>query len=762
MAFQQQTVTVTQTMVESETATHTRDVTKLVTATDLVTKTRVWTSTETQDRTKLIEHTLTATDVVTSVATMTQLETATATETDTVQVTNVITKQEVSTVLQPTTYVSVWQTTVTNDRLETVVETRSRTVTDTATHLTTVSSVDTVTKTATALETQLVPTTYVRVWTTTKVNEENSTVEETLTSTVVSTQTREVTATETATETTVESRVLAETALSSCRQKKQSTSGSSGRLLFSPTHRIPYNLNTSPLPTSMSTRKFEISALSPVLEYDPQQDVTNSVWKSDQGGLQNGNSNSGNPTRVLHGSGSVKIKAFGSGLSFSGSIQGVYCTYTATLLPGEGNTASASSAPTPQTAPPENGMLASFTGLDNANWELELKGQCGNGSMIKIATAVVEGWDIKYSGNDWSITRGLEAAFYDDSQHYTSVNGAVWNVTFQGSAVVVWASSDPSHGPYSAQLVKGTQGYNSATAIKSTGYNTFLAVPLTYFFATGLDPSQTYTLYLENNPTNGTYLDLDSIEIYTSTGSGPPNGGSNLVVGGGASKNNAAIIGGAVGGGVGLLLLLLLAFFLWRRRKNTKKSKQNISPIDYDEPKNGPHVIPFGQSAGVPTSHPSYSSHPTYSSHPNPAPESQALLHSPRGAGTSFSPTTNTMSMSGTSATGFDPYAAFGGGYSTPTASSVAALNDPVQARRQGKAAEIQAARMRVANHGSVASPITPHPVTTHSTITQSWENLSTHVPSSSDPPGNETILQISPSRVKTPEPDEPPPSYTQ
>ncbi|PVG04059.1 hypothetical protein CPB86DRAFT_771536 [Serendipita vermifera] len=520
----------------------------------------------------------------------------------------------------------------------------------------------------------------------------------------------------------------------------------------------------------MSTKTFEISALAPVIKYDPQQDVTNSVWKSDQGGLQNGNANSGNPTRVLQGHGSVKIKAFGSRVGFSGSIQGVYCTYTATLSPGEGNPASSSSVPSPQTAPPENGMLASFTGLDNANWELELKGQCGNGSMIKVAHAVVDGWvgapggslsnrtlddlsaEIKYSGNDWSITRGLAADFHSDSQHYTSVNGATWSLTFQGSAIVVWASSDPSHGPYAAQLVKGTQAYNSATATKYSGSNPFLAVPLTYFMATGLDPSQTYTLYIENTSTNGAYLDLDSIDIYSSTGSGPPNGGSNMISGA-SSKNNAAIIGGAVGGSVGLILLLLVLFFFWRRRRNAKK-KQAVSPIDYDDPKNrphAPHVVPFNQP-GAPST-----SHFTYSSHPSHAPENQALLHSPNGGGLTFSPTTNTMSMSATSTSGFDPYASYGGGFSTPTASS---MTDPVQARRQGKAAEAQLGRDRMRLAGSVASPIAPNPVTTHSTITQSWDNLSTHVPSSSDPLGSEIISQIPPSHMKTP--DDPPPSYDQ
>jgi hypothetical protein len=48
--------------------------------------------------------------------------------------------------------------------------------------------------------------------------------------------------------------------------------------------------------------------------------------------------------------------------------------------------------PPVQTASPSNGMLASFTGLEIGNWELQLKGTCINGSKIKITQAVVEGW----------------------------------------------------------------------------------------------------------------------------------------------------------------------------------------------------------------------------------------------------------------------------------------------------------------------------------------------------------------------------------
>lgn len=82
----------------------------------------------------------------------------------------------------------------------------------------------------------------------------------------------------------------------------------------------------------------------------------------------------------------------GSGLGFAGSLQGVFCSYTATLSSGEGNQHDASTLPAVQTTPPITGMLASFTGLEIDNWILELRGECQSGSFITITKAVIDGW----------------------------------------------------------------------------------------------------------------------------------------------------------------------------------------------------------------------------------------------------------------------------------------------------------------------------------------------------------------------------------
>lgn len=82
----------------------------------------------------------------------------------------------------------------------------------------------------------------------------------------------------------------------------------------------------------------------------------------------------------------------GSGISFAGSMTGVYCNYTATLSPGDNNPQSLSAMPPAQTGSPSTGMLTSFTGLQIANWQLQLKGTCIDGSKIKVTQAVIEGW----------------------------------------------------------------------------------------------------------------------------------------------------------------------------------------------------------------------------------------------------------------------------------------------------------------------------------------------------------------------------------
>jgi len=312
------------------------------------------------------------------------------------------------------------------------------------------------------------------------------------------------------------------------------------------------------------------------------------------------------------------------------------------------------------------------------------------------------------------------------------------NITFSGSAIVLYSSVDSQHGPYSVEIHRKSSSYNIQNAVQLNGSNLFLAVPVPFYCITGLDPTQQYTLVLKDESVTGGYVDVDYVVIWTSNDGPPPNGGTSALgpgpsnPGSQGSNKNTIIIAASVGGGVVLILLVLL--FLWRRRK-TKVQRRVRPTIDNRTSSIGHSPIPL---------------------HSNPqnqySAEQQALLY-PAGPGSpSFPPIAAPGSLSLTSSGGYDPYAPYGG-YSTPPGSAYSGLasNNPdyVQRRRLGKVAEAEAARerMRVINAGSIASPTTPHPDSTVSQ-SQSWDTSS------------KTAASSVPHNTKTPE--EPPPKYEQ
>jgi hypothetical protein len=365
------------------------------------------------------------------------------------------------------------------------------------------------------------------------------------------------------------------------------------------------------------------------------------------------------------------------------------------------------------------------------------------------------------------------------------------NYTFSGTGIAVYSSNDPMHGPYSTNLIFAGDSYDSQTPVKYTGYNPFLAVPVPIFLATGLDPTKRYTLIVKNEPTNGTYLDLDYLEVFTSSGGPPSGGGGSSIIKppSGGKTSMAAIIGGAVGGGVLLLLLILLAVFLWKRRK-IKVGGGGTRPMDEGKVRPMGYTIPLqahghgsmSNVAGMPHGHSPYThtappSHsfvgyqhvpnsasldggfgsPTMGAHPMPGAAGAGMAIGPGMAGMAgvaagYSASSNSSS--------FDPYAAFGGnhtshpgstytGTGTGTGTLVSAHTDPVMARRQGKAAEVEAARMRVNNQGSTHtfSPTATNP-TTMSTTTPSIDASSQY----------DSSTPMHPSQYKAPY--DPPPQY--
>lgn len=85
------------------------------------------------------------------------------------------------------------------------------------------------------------------------------------------------------------------------------------------------------------------------------------------------------------------VDFIGTGFDISGNISGDACTYTAAILTGEGNSQT-SGIPANQTMPSQNGMLASFTGLEPGLWQLYFKASCEPGGLIKITQIQVDAW----------------------------------------------------------------------------------------------------------------------------------------------------------------------------------------------------------------------------------------------------------------------------------------------------------------------------------------------------------------------------------
>lgn len=62
----------------------------------------------------------------------------------------------------------------------------------------------------------------------------------------------------------------------------------------------------------------------------------------------------------------------------------------------------------------------------------------------------------------------------------------------------------------------------SLTSATYDGLNSFLAVPVPLFIASGLDPGKEHTITLEKM--GAQYLDLDYVQTYKVAGGGPPGG----------------------------------------------------------------------------------------------------------------------------------------------------------------------------------------------------------------------------------------------
>jgi len=208
--------TVQQTATRVDVVTETEDKTLVFTQTKEVPTTRIWVSTEIMNETQTKLRTLTETKMQTQTDVLTRTETRVATETAKVIETEQVTRTRVTNVVVPTTFVSVWLSTRVNDRTRTEVVTNSKTVveqvTATRTELVTATETEKVAVTRTVVQ----PTTFVSVWVSTEVKNETETVARTVSSTVVQSVTATTVVKEVATATVTNERAVKETELSDC------------------------------------------------------------------------------------------------------------------------------------------------------------------------------------------------------------------------------------------------------------------------------------------------------------------------------------------------------------------------------------------------------------------------------------------------------------------------------------------------------------------------------------------------------------------
>jgi hypothetical protein len=100
----------------------------------------------------------------------------------------------------------------------------------------------------------------------------------------------------------------------------------------------------------------------------------------------------------------------------------------------------------------------------------------------------------------------------------------------------------------------------SLTSDTYNGLNSFLAVPVPLFIASGLDPGKEHTITLEK--TGAQYLDLDYVQAYkVSGGSGPPGGELNS-----KSPNDQAFR-------IGKIVGVILGKHLWSHTLNVSKRR---------------------------------------------------------------------------------------------------------------------------------------------------------------------------------------------
>lgn len=215
----------------------------------------------------------------------------------------------------------------------------------------------------------------------------------------------------------------------------------------------------------------------------------------------------------------------GTGVWLYGGIRPYYGSFTL-LVDGVTIVQASASA----TDPELGHLLGGITGLKMGEHTVSLKAD-GSGpidldSVIfetsvgsageSVATTTIDDTDTNFkygpSASDWA--RDNSTLFFDNSLHFSQIQGAEASLSFSGDAVAVYGTVSPSHANYTITLDGHTsQQFNAASSVRELHSQTLL------YFAQNLGAAD-HNLVITGNPgqNTGKYVDVDFIAVYSASG----------------------------------------------------------------------------------------------------------------------------------------------------------------------------------------------------------------------------------------------------
>jgi hypothetical protein len=164
---------------------------------------------------------------------------------------------------------------------------------------------------------------------------------------------------------------------------------------------------------------------------------------------------------------------------------------------------------------------------------------------------------------EWN--RNTAQGFMNNTLHWTNKTDATFSLSWEGGeGFAIWTTAAPDHRDFKleldGQIVADCKG-------GANGLTSGLRVNLLMHYQTGLGPGS-HQLKLTGGD-NGPYLDLDSINIYSTTGGSPGStDGTSPSASSTSSTLSTGVIAAIAGGAVAFMLciLVMVIFFVRRRR----------------------------------------------------------------------------------------------------------------------------------------------------------------------------------------------------